>query len=84
MAGESLRHTAQLFCFFGEGTVVRDLGPPRSPDLNLPDCFVWGFIKKRVYLNNPRNLEKMKRTTGQNAEYNGPETLGRIAKTPDS
>lgn len=33
--------------------------PPRSPDLNPCDFFLWGYLKDRVYVNNPRNLNEL-------------------------
>jgi hypothetical protein len=30
--------------------------PPRSPDLSVPDFFLWGFLKSQVYRNNPKTL----------------------------
>jgi hypothetical protein len=44
--------------FFGERIVGRGLWPPRSP--NLPRRFLFGFLKERVYSNNPRSLEEQK------------------------
>ena len=34
--------------------------PPRSPDLTLPDFFLWGYLKSKVYVNKPRNVEELK------------------------
>jgi hypothetical protein len=33
--------------------------PPRSPDMNLGDYFLWGFIKYRVYRNNSHTVQKL-------------------------
>ncbi|GBM22963.1 hypothetical protein AVEN_172313-1 [Araneus ventricosus] len=30
--------------------------PPRSPDLNPLDCFLWGYIKQRVYATPSTNI----------------------------
>lgn len=30
--------------------------PPYSPDLNPPDFFLWGYLKSKVYTNEPQNL----------------------------
>ncbi len=34
--------------------------PPRSPDLNPLDFFLWGYLKEKVYSKNPSNLEELK------------------------
>jgi len=33
--------------------------PPRSPDLNPLDYFLWGFLKSEVYRNRPRNINDL-------------------------
>ena len=34
--------------------------PPHPPDLNPPDYFLWGCLKKRIYNNNPKSLADLK------------------------
>ena len=34
--------------------------PPRSPDLNPCDYYLWGYLKARVYSPLPKNLDKLK------------------------
>ena len=34
--------------------------PPRSPDLNPCDFFLWGYLKARVYNPLPETLEDLK------------------------
>ena len=34
--------------------------PPRSPDLSPLDYFAWGYLKSKVYQNNPTNLTQLK------------------------
>jgi hypothetical protein len=46
-----------IFDMCSSSIVGRGLWPPRSPDLTLPDFFLWGFLKERVYSNNPRSME---------------------------
>ena len=33
---------------------------PRSPDLNVLDYYLWGYLKERFYINKPENLEDLK------------------------
>ena len=35
---------------------------PHSPDLNLPDFYLWGFLKNDVYKNSPQTIPDLKRT----------------------
>jgi len=35
--------------------------PPRSPDLNPCDFFLWGYLKARVYSPLPKTLDDLKR-----------------------
>ena len=38
-----------------------DIGwPPRSPDLNPCDYFLWGYLKSKVYTQRPRSVEELK------------------------
>jgi AraC-like DNA-binding protein len=50
----------QLEMYFGERIIGKGLWPPRSPDLTPPDFFLWGFLKDKVYVNNPKTLEELK------------------------
>ena len=34
--------------------------PPRSPDLTAPDFFLWGYLKGKVYANQPKTLRALK------------------------
>jgi hypothetical protein len=34
--------------------------PARSPDLNPMDFSIWGYLKSKVYVNRPTNLEDLK------------------------
>ena len=34
--------------------------PPRSPHLTSPDFFLWGYLKYKVYLNNPKSIDELK------------------------
>lgn len=34
--------------------------PPRSPDLNPLDFFLWGYLKDRVYSPSPKTTEDLK------------------------
>jgi len=34
--------------------------PARSPDLAVPDYFLWGYIKSRIYKTHPANIAELK------------------------
>lgn len=60
LARETLAMLRQYF----PGRLISKFGdlnwPPRSPDLTAPDFFLWGYLKERVYLNDPKTLEDLK------------------------
>jgi hypothetical protein len=45
---------------FGEKFIDKKKLPPRSPDLNPCDYFLWGFLKSRVFNPLPKNLDDLK------------------------
>ena len=36
--------------------------PERSPDLPACDCFLWGYLKSRVFISKPRTIAKLKQS----------------------
>ena len=34
--------------------------PPRSPDLTVPDFFLWGYLKSKVYASKPKTIHELK------------------------
>lgn len=55
------------------GRVISRFGdvtwPSRSPDLTIPDFFLWGHLKSRVYINKPRTIQDLKEAIQE--EING-------------
>ena len=48
---------------FGERLISRRANTewsPHSPDLNPPDFFLWGFLKDKIYQNNPQTIQALK------------------------
>ena len=45
---------------FGTKFISKEKWPPRSPDLNPCDFFLWGYLKERVYSPIPKNIEELK------------------------
>ena len=46
---------------FGDKFIDKKKWPPRSPDLNPFDYFLWGYLhKSRVYNPLPKNLDDLK------------------------
>jgi hypothetical protein len=44
----------------GEDKIIsKGLWPPRSPDLNPYDFYLWGKLKSVEYVNNPHDLEAL-------------------------
>jgi hypothetical protein len=40
--------------------IIKGFWPPRSPDLNPCDFYLWGKLRNIVYANNPHDLEALK------------------------
>jgi hypothetical protein len=53
--------------------------PPRSPDLTSLDFFLWGYLKDRVYVSNPQNLEELKLNINNEICNISTETLMKIS-----
>jgi len=45
---------------FEDRIISRNRWPARSPDLNPCDFFLWGFLKAKVYENNPHTLDELR------------------------
>ena len=53
----------------------RDFGHCARPDLTPSDCFLWGYLKGRVYRNKPRTIDALKANiTGRNSASNSGRT----------
>ena len=79
-------HTARdsmalLKDIFGERIISRKSDfnwLPRSPDLTAPDCFLWGYLKERVYVNKPRTIPQLKNNIRNEIEVITPEILRKV------
>ena len=54
--------------------ITKPLWPPRSPDLTPLDFFVFGYLKSKVYTNNPQTLNELKENIKQEVR-NMPRTF---------
>lgn len=54
--------------------------PPRSCDLTPLDFFLWGHLKDRVYKNQPKNLEQLKRNIKEVIEQLTPEICENVIR----
>lgn len=52
--------------------------PPRSPDLTVPDYFLWGYLKSRVYQNKPRTIPELKENITTEVRAINREMLQRV------
>lgn len=52
--------------------------PSRSPDLTAPDFFLWGYLKDRVYHNNPRTIQQLKASIREEIKNINQETLRQV------
>ena len=63
--------------FFSDHVISKGLWPPGSPDLTLPDYFLWGYLKRRVYQNKPRTIDALKANITQEIQAVTPDVLAR-------
>lgn len=54
--------------------------PARSPDLTVPDFFLWGFLKSRVYANKPQTLAALKDNIRDECANLSPDVLAQVMK----
>ena len=60
---------------FGKQFINKDSWPPRSPDLNPCDFYLWGYLKARVYNPLPKTLEDLKANITREIENISKKTL---------
>ena len=53
---------------------------PYSPDLNPPDFYLWGYLKDRVYANNPQSIPDLKAAITAAIRAIPREECGRVIK----
>jgi len=51
---------------------------PHSPDLNAPDFYLWGYLKDRVYGNNPQTIPDLKAAIAAAIRAIPSEECGRV------
>jgi len=52
--------------------------PPRSPDLTPLDFFLFGYLKGKVYIDKPNNLQEFKLKINQEISKITPENLNAV------
>jgi hypothetical protein len=45
---------------FADRIISKTIWPPRSPDLSLPNFFLWGVMKNSVHSNTPHTIDELK------------------------
>lgn len=66
-------------CWIGRGGPVH--WPARSPDLTSPDFFLWGYLKEKVYQEEPTTVENMKERIRNACRHIDRQTLLRCHET---
>lgn len=65
--------------WIGRGDDAPVQWPPRSPDLNMCDFFLWGALKTEIYKTPVNTREELwQRILNASNNINNPETLGRV------
>lgn len=54
--------------------------PPRSPDLNPLDFFLWGHLKNVVYKTKPHNIEELKTRIRNECDNISQETINKVQR----
>ncbi|GFU28431.1 DDE_3 domain-containing protein [Trichonephila clavipes] len=44
---------------FDDRVISKGLWPPRLPDLQIQDFFLWGYLKNATFRNNPHTLDEL-------------------------
>lgn len=55
--------------------------PPRSPDLTVPDFFLWGYLKDRVYGRNPVNLAELRTAITEEVEAISIDMIRKVCRS---
>merc|ERR1719295_1260153 len=61
-----------------ERTLILEEYLAYSQDLSPPDYFLWGYLKDRVYKNNPRTIKDLKNNIRKEIRQISAETHGRV------
>ena len=54
--------------------------PPRSPDLTPLDFFLWGYLKEKVYVTPPRDLDDLKERVENTCRQLTPDVLRSVVE----
>lgn len=54
--------------------------PPRSPDITPLDFFLWGYLKSKVYVNRPNNIDDLKHRIRQEMRLIPPEVIENVQR----
>ena len=49
--------------------------PPRSPDLNPCDFYLWGYLRSKIYSPKPKNIDDLKANIKREIRSIKPEVL---------
>jgi hypothetical protein len=63
---------------FGKKFITKEMWPPRSPDLNPCDFYLWGHLKEVMYNPFPRTLDDLKANLEREIKKISPETLKNV------
>lgn len=54
--------------------------PARSPDLTPLDFFLWGYLKSKVFVNRPNNMQELKERIRREVRVITPEMVGNVQR----
>lgn len=79
---QQVRHFLDLHFYgqwIGRGSTIE--WPPRSPDLTPLDFFLWGHLKRTVYINRPNTLSELKASIVDSISAISKETLQKVQES---
>ncbi len=60
---------------FGQRFVTKEMWPPRSPDLNPCDFYLWGYLRSKIDSPKPQNIDDLKVNIEREIRSIKPEVL---------
>jgi hypothetical protein len=81
-------HYARTVCEFLNRTFTEWMGrrgsiewPARSPDLTVPDFFLWGYLKDKVFARGPSTIAELKRFITEEFNRIPQETIAKACRS---
>jgi len=64
--------------FYDDRIIDQNLWPSHSPDISVPDFFLFSYLKNRVYQHDPQNLEELRNAISEEIETITPAIMSNV------